>query len=220
LLGGGEEGAVSTQLDLGQRLLPVGSGWCPVVLVTAVLMLAGCGDDPATVAESAEVTASAGAATERIASARASTESTASAGPSNPPTAATSTPSTDPSASPTSVDDYQFVNFVTPTGNIRCSIGSGPDGDGVRCDIGEKTWESPPKEADCEFDWGNSLYLSEEESGFACVSDAIDPVEPLPYGEAKTLGRVECTSRETGVRCEHLDSKHGFELSRARYSLF
>lgn len=203
---------MSRQVDPEQPLVPARSTWCTVVLLAMVLVLTGCGQDPATVADPAGQSPSAGASPDATASAQASTAQTTAA-----------TPSTDkiasPSATPSS-DDYRYENFATPSGNIRCSMVSGPDGDGVRCDIGEKTWESPPKDADCEFDWGNSLYLTEEESGFDCVSDAIDPVVPLPYGETKTLGRVECSSRETGVRCEHLGSGHGFELSRARYSLF
>lgn len=191
---------MSTRLGSGKRRARVEGRCRALVLLSAVLLLTACADDPETVVESAEPTPSAGASSE--------------------PTTPAGTPSADPSASPTSSDDYQLAHFVTPTGNIRCSLGSGPEGDGVRCDIRDKQWESPPKAADCEFDWGYSLYLTEEQSGFACVSDAIDPVEPLPYGETEALGRVECTSRQTGVRCEHLGSGHGFELSRARYSLF
>lgn len=200
---------MSTDLDPGHRRSRPAQRWCARLLLAAVLVLTACADE-ATVAEPAEPSASA----------LPSTEPTASAAPSTGSTTATGTPPPDPIASPTPSDDYQYTNFVTPTGNIRCSIASGPEGDGVRCDIGDKQWESPPAPEDCEFDWGSSLSLDEEQSGFACVSDAIDDGERLPYGATATLGSAECTSRETGVRCEHVGSGHGFELSRARYSLF
>lgn len=180
------------------------------MLLAAVLVLIACADEPATVVESAEPTAAA----------EASVEPTASAVPSTGSGTAAGTPSETAPVSPTATDDHQYENFVTPRGNIRCSIASAPEGESVRCDIGDKQWEAPPRPEDCEFDWGSSLYLGKEQSGFDCVSDAIDPVEPLPYGQTRTLRRITCTSRETGVRCQHLDSRRGFELSRARYSLF
>ena len=178
--------------------------WLRVVVLAVVLLLTGCNDAPETVQEAAEPTASPSVPS-------ATTTPSASASSAEPVASASASPSS---------DDYRYENFVTPSGNIRCSLVTGPDGDGVNCSIGDKEWDAPPQPADCDGDWGNYLYLTEEEAGFDCVYDAIDPVVPLPYGETQTLGRVACDSRETGVRCEHLDSKHGFELSKARYSLF
>jgi hypothetical protein len=68
------------------------------------------------------------------------------------------------SARPIVVTGYSV--FASPTGNISCGIDE--ESGSVRCDIGEREWEAPPKPSDYE----------------------------------------------------HVGTRHGFTLSRAKYTVF
>ena len=183
------------------------------LLLLAALALAGCAGDSSTESASAPTSAASTASTV------ATPTPTPTPTPSTSASPATAPPATASGAAPSS-DAGAYAGFVSPSNNIRCGMTSGPDGDGARCDIADKDWQAPPQPADCEFDWGSSLFLGEDDAGLACVSDAVDASEVLAYGQSKRLGDVVCHSSRTGVRCEHLGSKRAFELSRARYSLF
>jgi hypothetical protein len=92
----------------------------------------------------------------------------------------------------------------------------------VRCEIKEMSWTPPPQPADCEFDWGNALYVGDT-AGFDCVSDTpfgARDLEVLPYESAVERGRYRCESARTGVTCRNTDTAAGFLLSRDRYELF
>ncbi len=55
-----------------------------------------------------------------------------------------------------------------------------------------------------------------------CVTDTvIAPRAPvLAYGTSTVVGDFGCTSRQNGIRCYYLPSKHGFWLSQERPVLF
>ena len=59
-------------------------------------------------------------------------------------------------------------------------------------------------------------------AAFTCVSDSFreGSLPVLDYGEISRLGNVECNSKEDGLTCTHVPSRHGFFVSRARYELF
>ncbi len=112
-------------------------------------------------------------------------------------------------------DGVDEVGLSVPPANL--AVRPGPDGDGVRCDIGDKQWELPPKAADCQFDWGNSLYLTEEQSGFRprprcvschpCMSHGDSPalMGQCGTGLVRAGGCVPCGSNGRGAalsRCE------------------
>jgi hypothetical protein len=110
-----------------------------------------------------------------------------------------------------------IVSFHSPSGNIRCAILK----TGVRCDIQQKSFNSPPKPNSCEFDWGQSIGLARQgKAHFNCVSDATDPGSELAYGDAITSHRFRCKSLTSGVRCVNKRNGHGFELSRQSYRFF
>ena len=109
------------------------------------------------------------------------------------------------------------TTFGTPSGNINCALSR----TFVRCDIRERTWQPPPKPADCVLDWGTAVGLSTAGSRFLCVGDAIALAKRrLAYGSALQAGTLKCTSRRSGLRCEDLHSRHGFTMGRASYRLF
>jgi uncharacterized protein DUF6636 len=110
-----------------------------------------------------------------------------------------------------------FVTFHSPSGNIRCSIFK----TGVRCDIQQKGFHSPPKPKGCEFDWGQSVGIGRSgKAHFECVSDAIDPGPVLAYGDSIARHRFRCKSISSGVRCVNKRNGRGFKLSRESYRFF
>lgn len=92
----------------------------------------------------------------------------------------------------------------------------------MRCDIGKHSFSPPPKPADCEFDWGQSLVLNSKGASFVCASDSIyDDSHPvLAYGQTSRVGMIECVSRQEGITCTDVGNHRGFFLSQARYDLF
>ena len=110
-----------------------------------------------------------------------------------------------------------IVSFHSPSGNIRCAILK----TGVRCDIQQKSFHSPPKPNSCEFDWGQSIGLGRQgKAHFNCVSDATDPGKELAYGDSIASHRFHCKSLTSGVRCVNKRNGHGFKLSRQSYRFF
>jgi hypothetical protein len=109
--------------------------------------------------------------------------------------------------------------FLTPSRNIGCAISA----DSVRCDILERSYLLPPKPADCQGSFGRSISVGRDGiAGFVCVTDTvIDPAAPvLAYGTSTEVGDFGCTSSEQHIACYHLESDHGFELSRESPALF
>src|SRR5882724_4480043 len=97
---------------------------------------------------------------------------TASGGGSSSPSSTSSLPSAHaglgapPSPSVTQVDE---AIFRTPSKNIACALTS----KSVRCDIVNKSWQPPPKPADCQLDWGFGVFLENGQAGFLCAGDTV-----------------------------------------------
>lgn len=111
------------------------------------------------------------------------------------------------------------ARFATPSRNIACMMTA----DEVRCDVAQRSWQTPPKPADCIGDFGNGARLAGTGSGeLTCVSDTVaDPaLTVLAYGEGVRFGGVVCVSSETGMRCANESTGHGFRVARASYDLF
>jgi hypothetical protein len=109
--------------------------------------------------------------------------------------------------------------FLTPSHNIGCAIGNGQ----VRCDIIDHVYKPPKKPADCRGDYGQSVAVTETGiAAFICITDSvIDRQAPvLSYGSSSVVGDFGCTSRQSGIRCYYLTSKHGFWLSQDQPVLF
>jgi hypothetical protein len=110
------------------------------------------------------------------------------------------------------------ASFRTPTGNIGCQLTAAA----AACDVLERTWELPPRPADCDADFGQGAFVDGDRSGLTCASDTpFDPdAEVLDYGTGWALGQVRCLSARDGVTCEHTGTGHGFAVSRDAYRLF
>lgn len=185
--------------------------------LAGVLLLAGCGS-----------------------SANRSTSPSAQPAPTSAsPTASASgsaTPSASAAATPTATPTPRFAvvvvspspgtyrGFRSPTGNIRCSMGTEDDGTvWARCDVGAHTWALPPRPAGCAFDWAAVARVSTDGrrgTVGACVSDAAGGDEVLAYGHALRLGALECRSSTAGTECATSRPQHGFFLSRSSYRVW
>lgn len=109
-----------------------------------------------------------------------------------------------------------LLTFSDPDGNIGCQISPA----GVRCDIAEHEWESPPAPPSCTLDFGDAISASTSEPAhFVCHGLTIEGGEVLGYDRHVRAYGVSCTSFHEGVDCEHDDSGQGFFISRQSYEL-
>ena len=114
----------------------------------------------------------------------------------------------------------ELYSFQTPSGNIGC-MADDEGGWGLRCDIQERSWKSPPRDPDCELDWGGGLELGATgRAHWICAGDTVlRQGAVLGYGSTWRAGPFTCTSTRTGVTCRNR-AQHGFFLSRASYRVF
>jgi uncharacterized protein DUF6636 len=111
-----------------------------------------------------------------------------------------------------------FIGFHSPSGNIGCVM----DKSGVRCDIRNHDWPTPPKPKNCELDYGGGVFVGKHHrASFICAGDTtLGSGHALPYGQSKSLGRFRCVSLESGMRCKNRGNGHGFFLSREKVRLY
>jgi hypothetical protein len=123
-------------------------------------------------------------------------------------------------AGPVSADVFMFM---TPTGNINCSVGESFDSVDIQCDIVETTSPPPrPRPAGCTGSWGQSfVMLQRGPVQITCgpYPRRLDGLEIAPYGVVGDFGEIICLSLETGFECRNIDG-HGFFLSRREVRVF
>ena len=113
----------------------------------------------------------------------------------------------------------KFKFFQSPSGNIGCVISGG----GVRCDIQDHSWPTPPKPASCDVDYGNGVQVGKHKRGsYVCAGDSVfsPDVRVLGYGEKISKKRFRCASKQKGMRCVNRRNGHGFFLSEQNVRLF
>ncbi|UJA20206.1 hypothetical protein HJD18_08240 [Thermoleophilia bacterium SCSIO 60948] len=114
-----------------------------------------------------------------------------------------------------------LVTFQTEDGDVSCSMGENE----LRCDVPEHDWKADPKPPDCDFDWGDSVGVSQRGSEFLCVSDTVvDPgATRLADGESiNELGYV-CEYENGLLTCGYIGdgtAPSGFSVSREEIELF
>jgi hypothetical protein len=97
--------------------------------------------------------------------------------------------------------------FDSPTGNIGCIM----DSHGVRCDIRDHEWRSPPKPKWCEVDYGGATlvgtYVTEGENGSEAISFGYRFSTNLKQGfvnanpDPHCLGTVSEPTADPGYFC-------------------
>ncbi len=115
----------------------------------------------------------------------------------------------------TSAPDGAALRFVSPSGNIRCAIGT----QGARCDIIQRDWEPPAQPASCQQRWAPGVYVDSRGSGLVCDDTSVSGGAPLEYGESVIRGVYRCDSDESGMRCTNTATGRGFAVARAAYRL-
>jgi hypothetical protein len=121
------------------------------------------------------------------------------------------------------------TDFVTPSGNIRCTIYS--DNSGANCEVRDHTWVMPastngPYGRPCDFTFGGlEFYVSQsKEAKLGCYEGVGKFIEPgfdstLDYGQSMVRGKMTCTSEMSGVTCTDTATGHFFRVSREDYQL-
>jgi hypothetical protein len=130
-------------------------------------------------------------------------------------------------------DDTQYANFLSPSGNINCSIMllppfavNGVDYSGnniVQCELVDHTWQPP-----------QACATASEVVGVSMRADATAPPVvdcekypnqlPLPwptldYGQKQTLGVITCDSEPSGITCTNTDTGLFFRVSSESYDV-
>ena len=129
------------------------------------------------------------------------------------------------------VTGRHLFTFTSPSGNIVCLMQESEtqsNDASVRCSIESKTWKPPPRPSSCGLDWGSDLELDHGgDAGFLCYGDTIRQATPgegqfvvLGYGDSVEMESISCVSQTDGTRCLNHHTRHGFFISRSRYSLF
>lgn|GEM_PF-770926 len=106
--------------------------------------------------------------------------------------------------------------FQTPSGNVHCRLAGGA----LRCEALERDF--PPSAAAACQNWAGLLALRETgEVALPCDGASLrnDEAFVLGYGARWSLAGVTCESQEAGLRCANR-AGHGFQVSRARLTLF
>lgn len=152
------------------------------------------------------------------------------------------TASPEVSATPTTAITTVSTQFVSPTGNLTCSMSD----DYATCEIRERDYVAAAP-ASCDLDWGARVEVSDGAARMVCHGDTmngmanVDTVESPPtwlgsagrivdngfgqpayaldYGRSLTVGTFTCSMAEDGVRCSDNRTGHGFQLQRSRVDL-
>ncbi len=125
-------------------------------------------------------------------------------------------------------DIPQNQEFLTPSGNVVCSIYG--DGSGANCEIRQHDWVVPastdgPYGRPCNFAFGGlEFYVSKGKPGnlgcYEGVSSFDRPgLETLDYGQRRSRGNITCASESSGVTCTDTVSGHFIRVSRESYDL-
>lgn len=119
-------------------------------------------------------------------------------------------------------------DFITPSGNIVCSIYA--DNSGASCEIRERTWVVPasaegPAGRPCNLRFGGlQFYVSQDKpANLGCYEGASSFTgggkETLDYGQTISRGKMTCGSEVSGVTCTDTATGHFFRVAREDYEL-
>jgi hypothetical protein len=119
----------------------------------------------------------------------------------------------------TSTRTVTQASLDTPTRNIGCYL----DATRVRCDIDKHTWNTPPRPADCQLDYGTAIELGTGRAAFGCVGDTVrgsPDATVFAYDTAVISGDYACVSTRAGVACRNTSTGHGFTLSKEAEAMY
>lgn len=116
------------------------------------------------------------------------------------------------------------TSFVSPSGNIACTIVAGGALRGCELEQGRIP---PPTDSFCASAGGGAADIGRLQLGpsgpvAVCNKDRLAPTDApeLPYGRSTTSGSVACVSEQIGVTCIDSSTHKGFFLARDTYYVF
>jgi hypothetical protein len=112
-----------------------------------------------------------------------------------------------------------YEGIQTPSKNIGCIVALEAGYSSMRCAISEYDNPPPKRPNDCDWEWGNIVFLPPDfPGGWECSGEIFHPDHPLitlAYGKTWRRGAFECRSLRTGLRCRNIRD-YGLFLSRER----
>jgi hypothetical protein len=128
--------------------------------------------------------------------------------------------------------------FQSPSGNIACAVGIGPQGPmtgkgAAGCEIRDYTWTA----ATCPGGAGllDHFLLNQGEPAHLICDANTDPQtkQPIPghntlfvpglptldYGQTRSAGPITCDSEPSGIKCTDSSTAHFFQVSRDSYQV-
>jgi hypothetical protein len=132
-------------------------------------------------------------------------------------------------ASNAHADDSQYANFLSPSGNINCSIMLLPPfplddvqqsgNNTVNCELTDHVWTPPGK---CPTGIVGTDFRADATTPPTVHCEKYPNQLPLPwptleYGQKVSLGVISCDSEADGVTCTNSDTGHFFRVSRDSY---
>jgi hypothetical protein len=117
----------------------------------------------------------------------------------------------------------ELGSFRTTSNNIHCLAyrTSRNEPAELQCELVTVSAPIPAKPRDCDLDWGQRFYLPERgRPERVCHGDTIvGRAKILAYGQTWRVAGFTCNSSTVRLRCVNRSGR-GFELSRARQTLF
>jgi hypothetical protein len=128
-------------------------------------------------------------------------------------------------------DPTQYENFLSPSGNINCSIMlEAPfDANGVhytgnntvQCELSDYTWQLPQA---CPSGVVGAAFSFDDTAPPVAGCWKYPNQLPLPwptltYGQTRSLGVISCDSEPSGIKCTNTNTGHFFRVSRDSYDV-
>ena len=98
-----------------------------------------------------------------------------------------------------------FARFLSPTGNLSCEMSDQPGRVSVYC-------QSLKRPHSVTMSGSGQLKICR---GTRCLGNPAENTPTLGYGKQRTVGRFQCRSQLSGVRCTVTSSGKGFLIDKA-----
>jgi hypothetical protein len=125
------------------------------------------------------------------------------------------------------------IQFLSPSGNVGCQLGTTSEGAFAWCKVNEHSWAAPQSDVCPRANvpgaigepGGENLQLAEGQApcfGFVMsqlfFSGQYAPVT-IGYGEKRSVGSITCSVEPAGVTCADSKTHRSFTVSRDAYQL-
>jgi hypothetical protein len=135
---------------------------------------------------------------------------------------------------PTAHAEASSFQFLSPSGNVGCQLGSTPEGSAYAwCKANEHSWVAPQSDVCPRANvpgaigepGGENLQLAEGQA--PCFGFVMSQLfftgqyapSALAYGEQRSMGSITCTVEPAGVTCTDSKTFRSFTVSRDAYTL-